>query len=70
MNREGKTYKHKRMGAVVVVVKTRRMSSGTARHTVLVLDVPDGAPGGRKVGDQVEIDEVPVEPFERYWEEI
>lgn len=67
MNREGRTYKHKRMGAIVVVVKSHHMSAGTTRHTLLVLDCDDPR---RPPGSQSDVDEVPVEPFTRNWEEI
>jgi len=71
-NREGKTYRHKVTGAIVLVIKTVRMSAGTSRHTVLILD-PDkaGVDGkARKAGDQVEVDEVPVQKWDRLWEDV
>ncbi len=67
INREGKTYKHRRMNAIVVVVRSKPMSSGTMRHTLLVLDCDDPR---RPPGSQSEVDEVPVEPFTRNWEEM
>ncbi len=66
MNREGKTYKHKVSGSVILVVKSRSMSAGTTRHTVLILD--EGMSVGRRGGQQVEIDEVPVQPWTKGWE--
>lgn len=74
-NREGKTYRHKKNDALVVVVKTVRMSAGTARHTVLVLDPGNAVASsmdGRKrtAGEQVEIDEVPVARWANSWEEV
>lgn len=70
-NREGKTYRHKVNNAIVVVIKTMRMSAGTARHTVLVLDPGDAGVNGRvrRAGEQVEVDEVPVQKWDKYWEE-
>lgn len=67
-NREGKTYRHRQNDAIVVVIKSHRMSAGTARHTVLVLD--PGNSDKRKAGEQVEIDEVPVQKWDRTWEEV
>ncbi len=68
MDRQGRTYKHKNSSAVILVVRSRSMSSGTTRHTVLILD--EGSPQNRKAGDQVEIDEVPVQPWARGWEDV
>jgi hypothetical protein len=70
MDRTGQTYRHKVSGALIVVVKSKSMSSGTTRHTVLILDEAKEAPRGRKAGDQVEIDEVPVSPWMRNWEAV
>jgi len=67
MNREGKTYRHKNMGAIVVVIKSKPMSAGTTRHTLLVLDCTDPR---RPPGSQSDVDEVPVNPFSRDWDEI
>lgn len=67
MNREGKTYRHKRMNAIVIVVKSKPMSHGTTRHTLLVLDCDDPR---RLPGSQSDVDEVPHEPLERNWEEV
>ena len=67
MDREGKSYRHKRMNAVVLVVKSHRMSAGTTRHTLLVLDCDDPR---RLPGSQSDVDEVPVEPFTRNWDEV
>jgi hypothetical protein len=67
-NREGKTYRNKGNDAIVVVVKTTRVSAGTARHTVLVLD--PGSSEKRKAGEQVEIDELPVQKWDKGWEEV
>jgi hypothetical protein len=71
-NREGKTYRHRMNNAIVVVVRSRRMSAGTARHTVVVIDPGNAMTSGRARlgGEQVEIDEVPVSPWERMWEEV
>lgn len=74
MNREGKTYRHRLNNAIVVVVKSLRMSAGTSRHTILVLD-PGNAINpktreSRKAGEQAEVDEVPVQKWDRDWEEV
>jgi hypothetical protein len=68
MDRTGKTFEHKASGSVVVVTKSRQMSAGTSRHTLLVIAA--GAGSFRKDGEQCDVDEVPVEPFERNWKEI
>ena len=68
MHREGQTYKNKNSGSLIVVVKSKSMSSGTTRHTVLILD--EAGSVGRKAGDQVEIDEVPVQPWSKNWEPV
>ncbi len=67
MDREGRTYKHKVSGSLVLVIKSKSMSAGTTRHTVLVLD--EAAAVGKKAGDQWEIDEVPVQPWKKNWED-
>jgi len=67
-NREGKTYRHRLNGAIVVVVKTARMSAGTSRHTIMVLD--EGTQERFPAGATAELDEVPVDPFERNWAEV
>jgi len=67
MNREGKTFRHKASGAIVLVIKSHRMSAGTTRHTLVVIDASAAI---RKDGTQCEVDEVPVDPFERNWVEI
>ncbi len=67
MNREGRTYKHKASNAIVVVIKSHRMSAGTTRHTLLVID---SGTANYKEGSQTEVDEVPVAPFNRGWEEV
>ena len=73
LNREGKTYRHRTNDAMIVVVKTVRMSAGTARHTILVLDpgnAVDGKTGKPRVaGSTIEVDEVPVQKWDRDWEE-
>lgn len=72
-NREGKTYRNKSNDAIVVVVKSLRMSAGTARHTVLVLDKGSGRRSSGQAlneGEQIEVDEVPVQKWERDWEEV
>ena len=68
MDREGRTYKNKVTGALIVVVKSKSMSSGTTRHTVLVLD--ESKETRRKAGDQTEIDEVPVQRWDSTWESV
>jgi len=68
MNREGRTYKHRASGSIVVVTASKRMSAGTTRHTLLVVDPTTGSL--RKAGEQCDVDEVPVEPFDRTWEEV
>ena len=65
-NREGKTYRHKVSGSIVVVTHSRRMSAGTTRHTLLCIDPTESSL--RKTGEVCDVDEVPVEPFERIWE--
>jgi hypothetical protein len=73
MNREGKTYRHKNNDAIVLVIKTVRMSAGTSRHTVLILDPGTAATDTgkmRKAGDQVEVDEAPVQKWDRTWEDV
>lgn len=69
MNREGTTYKNKNSGAIILVIASRSMSAGTTRHTVLILDeAGEAAPvRGRHAGDQVDIDEVPVQPWDKAW---
>lgn len=67
-NREGKTYRNRRNDAIVVVLKSLRMSAGTTRHTVLVLD--PGTSTVRRSAEQVEIDEVPVQKWDSNWEEV
>ena len=67
MNREGRTFKHKVSGAIVLVIKSHRMSAGTTRHTLLVIDCSSSM---RKDGEQIDVDEVPVQPFERNWEPV
>ncbi len=67
MNREGKTYRHKPSNAIVVVVKSHRMSAGTTRLTLLVIDHGNSK---HKDGAQTQVDEVPVAPFNREWEEV
>lgn len=67
MNREGKTYIHKGTGSLILVIKSKPMSAGTTRHTVLVID---SSAVNRKAGDQVDIDEVPVQPWKRGWDEV
>jgi hypothetical protein len=69
MNREGRTYKHKVSGAIVVVIKSHRMSAGTTRHTLLVIDEAK-ANTTHGCGTQCEVDEVPVDPFNRNWDEV
>ncbi len=66
MNREGKSYRHKKLDAIVLVVKSRPMSNSTWRHTVVCLD-----PGktNKPVGAQTEADEVPHAPWRKDWEE-
>lgn len=74
VNREGKTYRHRMNNALVVVVKSKRMSAGTAIHTVLVLEEGDGvtSTGQMKIhaGEQRDIDENPVNKWDRNWEEV
>ena len=70
MHREGRTYKHNVSGSIVLVVKSKSMSSGTTRHTVLILDEAKESPRGRKAGDQVEVDEVPVQRWDSNWEAV
>jgi hypothetical protein len=65
-NREGCTYRHKISDAVVLCVKTRFMSQGTARHTLLVLDAVRSR---HKDGAQTEVDETPARRWEADWEE-
>lgn len=67
-NREGKTYQHRLNKAIVVVVKTERMSAGTARHMTMVLD--EGEQTRFRSGATVTLDEVPIDPFERNWTEV
>lgn len=67
-NREGQTYRHRDSDAIVVCLKSRSMSSGTMRHTLLVLDC--GRSSHHKDGAQTEVDEVPIRPWERDWEEV
>ncbi len=67
MNREGRTFKHIKSGAIVLVIKSKRMSAGTTRHTVLVID---SEVKGRPVGSQTDVDEVPVRVFNEDWEAI
>lgn len=67
MNREGHTYRHKQLKAVVVILKSRPMSSNTTRHTLLVLDCDDPR---RKPGSQSDVDEVPIDLFSRNWERV
>lgn len=66
-NREGQTLRHKASDAIVVVVKSRHMSQGTVRHTILVLD---GGRSNYKEGQQTEADEVPTAEWSRDWEEV
>lgn len=71
-NREGKTYRNKQNGAIILVVKSLRMSAGTSRHTVLVLDPADAVRSNGKpyhAGEQSDVDEVPVQKWDRVWEE-
>ncbi len=72
LNREGKTYRHRSNNAIVVVIKTVRMSTGTARHTILVLDPGEARLNGRsrQAGEQAEVDEVPVMRWDKDWEEV
>lgn len=72
MNREGQAYKNKKSGAIVVVVASKSMSAGTTRHTVLILDEAGEPKVGnvRKAGDQVDIDEVPTQPWDKGWEAV
>ena len=74
LNREGKTYRNKGNDAIVVVIKTVRMSAGTSRHTILVLDpanaVNPKTREPRKAGEQAEVDEVPVQKWAKDWEEV
>lgn len=65
MNREGTTYKNKTSGAIILVIASKSMSAGTTRHTVLVLD--EAGTIARKAGDQTDIDEVPVQPWDKAW---
>ena len=51
-----------------LVTASKRMSAGTTRHTLLVVDPTTGSL--RKAGEQCDVDEVPVEPFDRTWEEV
>lgn len=67
-NREGKTYRHRKNDAIIVVIKSVRMSAGTARHTVLVLD--PGQAQKRQAAEQAEVDEVPVQKWDSMWEEV
>jgi len=68
MDREGRTYKNKVSGALIVVINSKPMSSGTTRHTVLVLD--EAGTTARKAGDQTDIDEVPVQKWDSQWEAV
>lgn len=68
LEREGKTYRHRQSSALVLVVKSVRMSAGTARHTVVVLDETNVI--SRRAGEQVDIDEVPVQKWDSIWEEV
>lgn len=66
-SREGNTYRHKATDAIVLCIRTRFLSHGTARHTLLVLDkanstYPDGA--------QTDADETPARVWDRDWEEV
>lgn len=73
LNREGKTYRHRLNDALVLVVKSKRMSAGTAKHTILILEEGDGKTTTGTViraGKQMDLDEVPVEKWERNWEEV
>lgn len=74
LNREGKTYRNKGNDALVVVIKSVRMSAGTARHTILVLDpanaIDPKTRTPRRSGEQAEVDEVPVAKWDRDWEEV
>ena len=73
MNREGKSYRHRQNNALVLVIKSKRMSAGTARHTVLVLDKGNGTrTGGQPLneGEQIDVEEVPVDKWERNWEDV
>ncbi len=74
LNREGKTYLNKGNDALVVVIKTVRMSAGTSRHTILVLDpgnaIDPRTQKPRQSGEQAEVDEVPVQKWDRDWEEV
>jgi hypothetical protein len=73
MNREGKTYKHRLNNALVLVVKSKRLSAGTAIHTVLVIEAGDGTTTDGKTiraGEQKDVDENPVNKWERNWEEV
>lgn len=73
LNREGKTYRHRLNNALVLVVKSKRMSAGTAKHTILVLEAGDGKTSTGltiNAGEQRDIDEVPVDKWERNWEEV
>lgn len=72
-NREGKTYRHRLNDALILVTKSKQMSAGTARHSVLVLEEGQGRTTTGKpirAGDQMEMDEVPVDKWERNWEEV
>lgn len=68
MNREGQTYKNRKSGAIVLVVKSKSMSSGTTRHSVLILDEGAETNAKRKAGAEVEVDEVPVQRWAAVWD--
>lgn len=67
-NREGTTYRHRATDAIVLCVKSRHMSFGTSRHTIVVIDCANS--NRYKDGQQVEVDETPMEPWERHWEPL
>jgi hypothetical protein len=68
MNREGQTYRHRTSGSIVVVTHSKRMSAGTTRHTLLCIDPTNLSM--RKTGEVCDVDEVPVDPFDRNWEAV
>jgi hypothetical protein len=73
LNREGKTYRHRLNNALVLVVKSKRLSAGTAIHTVLIIEAGDGTTTDGKpirAGEQKDVDENPVNKWERIWEEV
>lgn len=73
LNREGKTYRHRLNNALVLVVKTKRLSAGTGIHTVLVLEAGDGKTSTGnpiRAGEQQDVDENPVNKWDRNWEEV